>query len=217
MPDAAPRDIQDLRREYRTRPFDESSVPADPFTLFVTWFEEARAAGLPEPNAMSLATADTNGRVTCRTVLLKAFGPEGFIFFTNYGSEKSHHIAANCQVALLFPWLPLGRQIEITGRAEKISTTESLAYFMRRPLKSRIGAWVSEQSSVISSRQLLEAKFEEMCRKFANGRVPLPEKWGGFRVVPQEIEFWQGGAHRLHDRIQYSQFFGDWQITRLAP
>jgi len=210
-------DIQNLRQEYKSRPFDETTVPAHPVVLFETWFEEARSAQLVEPNAMSLATATLGGAISCRTVLLKAYDKDGFVFFTNYESEKAQQIAANPNVACLFPWLPLSRQVEVTGIAEKIPTAESLAYFLKRPLKSQIGAWVSAQSSVISSRQILEAKFAEMCKKFADGRVPLPGAWGGYRVVPHTIEFWQGGSHRLHDRIQYTRTATAWEITRLSP
>jgi len=209
--------IDHFRREHHCRPFSEDTVPLQPMELFKVWFDEACAAAVLEPNAMSLATANQEGRVSCRTVLLKAYGPDGFIFFTNYESQKSQQIAINPQVALLFPWLILSRQVEVTGRAEKISTAESLAYFVKPPFKSRIGAWVSAQSSVISSRQVLEAKFEEMCKKFADGKVPLPGAWGGYRVVPETIEFWQGGAHRLHDRIEYTKGAAGWQIARLAP
>jgi pyridoxamine 5'-phosphate oxidase len=210
-------DIYNLRQEYKSRPFDETTVPAHPVVLFEAWFEEARSAQLAEPNAMSLATATPGGAISCRTVLLKAYDKDGFVFFTNYESEKAQQIAANPNVACLFPWLPLSRQVEITGVAEKIPTSESLAYFLKRPLKSQIGAWVSAQSSVISSRQILEAKFAEMCKKFAAGRVPLPGAWGGYRVIPRTIEFWQGGSHRLHDRIQYTHTATDWEITRLSP
>lgn len=218
MPHApATHSLHDLRCEYRSRPFDEKSVGSDPIALFKTWFAEACAAEIQEPNGMSLATADSRGRVSCRTVLLKAYGSEGFVFFTNYESQKARQINENPQVAVLFPWLALGRQVEVQGTAEKISHRESLAYFLKRPFKSRIGAWVSAQSSVISSRKLLEAKFEEMCRQFVSGDVPLPPAWGGYRVVPDVVEFWQGGANRLHDRLQFSKRADGWQIARLAP
>lgn len=212
-----PRFPADMREEYRTRPFDEESCPRDPVALFELWFADARAKKLPEPNAMSLATATADGGVSCRTVLLKAYDSDGFVFFTNYTSSKARAITANPRVALLFPWLALGRQIEITGRAEKIPASESLRYFLRRPVKSRIGAWVSEQSSVIPSRRLLEEKFHQMCQRFADGNVPLPDAWGGYRVVPDTIEFWQGGAHRLHDRIEYIREPGGWTRRRLQP
>jgi pyridoxamine 5'-phosphate oxidase len=191
-------------------PLDGPRMNANPFVVFGQWFDEARAADLPEVNAMSLATAGADGRVTCRTVLLKAWDGQGFVFFTNYESEKATQLGENPQAALLFPWLTQGRQIEITGRAEKITPAESARYFLRRPFKSRVGAWVSEQSRLITSRALLEAKFEQMLRKFRNREVPLPDSWGGFRVVPQ--------THRLHDRIFYKRAYnGTWRQVRLQP
>ncbi|GAB4240216.1 MAG: pyridoxamine 5'-phosphate oxidase [Candidatus Methylacidiphilales bacterium] len=210
--------VAELRREYSGRGLDRESLAADPINQFRTWFEQAREANLLEPNAMTLATADRSGRVTARTVLLKAFDARGFVFFTNYGSRKATQIAENPQVALLFTWLQLERQVEITGTAEKISTAESLAYFASRPFGSRLGAWVSQQSQIIPSRKVLEMKFEEMRRKFANGDVPLPDFWGGYRVVPHSIEFWQGCPSRLHDRFLYQRdSTGTWTIARLSP
>jgi len=151
-------------------------------------------------------------------VLLKAFDGRGFVFFTNYSSKKAFDLTENAQAGLLFPWLPLERQVSISGPVEKISTGESLAYFASRPFGSRLGAWVSLQSSIIPSRKFLEMKFEEMKSKFASGEVPLPDFWGGFRVVPQTIEFWQGSANRLHDRFEYTRENSDsWKIERLSP
>jgi len=190
----------------------------DPFPIFAEWFDAALAADLPEANAMSLATAGADGRVTCRTVLLKAWDEQGFVFFTNYESEKARQIAENPRAAMLFPWLAIGRQIEITGRVEKISVAESARYFLRRPFKSRVGAWVSAQSRAITSRALLEAKFDQMLRKFRDGNVPLPDSWGGLRLVPGTFEFWQGAPHRLHDRIFYKRCYdGSWRQRRLQP
>jgi pyridoxamine 5'-phosphate oxidase len=166
---------------------------------------------------MTLGTADRSGNVSCRTVLLKAYDDRGFVFFTNYGSRKALQIAENPRAALLFPWVALARQVEIAGPVEKISAAESLAYFMSRPFGSRLGAWVSDQSSVISSRQILLAKYEELKRKFVNGEVPKPEGWGGYRVVPESLEFWQGGQDRLHDRLLYKKSGAGWAISRLAP
>jgi pyridoxamine 5'-phosphate oxidase len=166
---------------------------------------------------MTLATVDERGQPFQRTVLLKSFDHEGFIFFTNYGSRKAAQIAANPQVCLLFPWLILERQVIIQGRAEKISTAESLKYFLSRPRESQIGAWVSNQSEVISSRKLLLQKLTEIRDKFAQGEVPLPSFWGGYRVIPETIEFWQGGSARLHDRFLYTRSGRDWKIDRLSP
>ncbi len=209
--------IHDLRCEYSHEPLSEAVLDPDPVNQFRVWFEEARASGIPEPNAMTLGTADAAGRVSCRTVLLKAYDERGFVFFTNYGSRKARQIAENPRVAVLFPWVALARQVEIAGPVEKISTAESLAYFMSRPYLSRLGAWVSDQSAVISSRQILLSKFEELRRQFADGEVPKPEGWGGFRIVPESFEFWQGAASRLHDRFHYTRTDESWEIRRLAP
>ena len=209
--------IHHLRCDYDHTPLTEARLDPDPVKQFRSWFEEARASDIPEPNAMTLGTADASGHVSCRTVLLKAYDERGFVFFTNYGSRKARQIAENPQASLLFPWIALARQIEIAGRVEKISTAESLAYFMSRPYLSRLGAWVSDQSAVISSRQILLAKFEELKRQFANGEVPKPEGWGGFRIVPGSMEFWQGGQARLHDRFLYTRAGAGWEINRLAP
>lgn len=211
-------ELANLRREYTRAGLTRADLDADPVAQFRKWFGEAVAAKLLEPNAMTLSTADASGFVTSRTVLLKAYDERGFVFFTNYSSLKAQQIAENPKVALLFAWLPLERQVSICGEAEKISTAESVAYFMSRPFGSRLGAWVSEQSKVISSRSLLEAKFEQMLRKFADGKVPLPDFWGGYRVRPVRMEFWQGGQGRLHDRFCYGrEDRGEWAIERLAP
>jgi len=194
-------------------------MAADPFRQFDIWFREALATPeIAEANAMTLATAGANGRVTARTVLLKAWDEKGFVFFTNYGSIKARQIAENDQVALLFAWLPLQRQISISGRAEKISLAESLAYFASRPFSSKLGAWVSQQSSIITSRKLLEMKFEELRQKFSHGEVPLPDFWGGYRVRPETVEYWQGRTSRLHDRFLYTRTDREaWSLDRLAP
>lgn len=219
-PDPAPAapDPSALRREYSARGLRRADLDPDPIAQFRKWFAEAVAEKLLEPNAMVLSTVSAEGRPSSRAVLLKAFDERGFVFFTNYTSRKASDIAANPRVALLFLWLPLERQVAITGRASKISAAESLAYFLSRPLGSRIGAWVSHQSQIIPSRRLLEMKFEEMKRKFAGGQVPLPDFWGGYRVEPGAIEFWQGNASRLHDRFLYTrQDDGSWSIARLSP
>jgi pyridoxamine 5'-phosphate oxidase len=210
-------EIHALRRDYDPDPLSEANLDPDPFVQFRGWFEEARGAGIPEPNAMTLGTADLAGRVSCRTVLLKAYDERGFVFFTNYESRKARQIAENPNASLLFPWVSLARQVEIAGPVEKISVAESLAYFLSRPYLSQIGAWVSDQSQVISSRQILLAKFEELKRRFADGEVPIPEGWGGYRVIPEMIEFWQGGASRLHDRFLYTRCGEEWKIERLSP
>lgn len=212
-----PSEIADLRKDYDREPLSEASLDPDPVLQFRAWFEEARASGIPEPNAMTLGTAGASGRVSCRTVLLKAYDERGFVFFTNYGSRKARQIAENPRASLLFPWVSLARQIEIAGPVERISAAESLAYFLSRPFGSRLGAWVSDQSAVIPSRQVLLAKFEELKRRFADGNVPKPEGWGGYRVEPETIEFWQGGHDRLHDRFLYSRQGVSWTISRLSP
>lgn len=210
--------IQDLRNEYTKGGLTLEQLATDPFTQFERWFQEALNVKIHEPNAMSLATVGTDGVPSIRTVLLKIFDHRGFVFFTNYGSKKATQIAENPQAALLFPWLDLERQVKIVGRVEKVSTAESLKYYLSRPRGSQLGAWVSQQSSIITSRSLLEMKMDEMKRKFSNREVPLPDFWGGFRIVPQTVEFWQGRANRLHDRFQFSlQADQSWKIERLAP
>ncbi len=209
-------DIAALRREYTRAGLRRVNLDPDPFVQFRHWFNEAREAGLVEPNAMVLSTTNDK-RPSSRTVLLKAFDELGFVFFTNYESRKARDISLNPIVSLLFPWYPFERQVCVLGVAKRISAAESLAYFASRPHGSRVGAWVSQQSSVINSRRLLEMKWEEMKRKFSQGEVPLPSFWGGFRVEPSEIEFWQGRENRLHDRFRYSRNEASWNIERLAP
>lgn len=219
-------DLGALRKEYITAGLDRHQLDPDPIHQFAQWFEQAKQSGLTEPNAMSLATANAQGEVSIRTVLLKLFDHQGFVFFTNYSSHKAQDITSNPRVALLFPWLDLERQVKIQGRASKISTAESLRYFSSRPHGSQIGAWVSNQSQVLSSRQVLEMKFQEMKRKFQEGKVPLPDFWGGYRVEPLSIEFWQGRESRLHDRFVYTRKAAadpsdqsglEWMIERLMP
>ena len=210
--------LDDMRAEYTSGELHRRDLNPDPVAQFTLWFDQACHAGIIEPNAMSLATVGADGRPTVRTVLLKQYDARGFVFFTNLESRKSQQIDGNPQVALLFPWIGLERQVVINGAAEKISPAETLAYFITRPLGSQLSAWVSPQSRVVESRKFLEMKWDEIKRKFAAGQVPLPSFWGGFRVRPEEIEFWQGRQSRLHDRFLYSQAAdGAWKIDRLAP
>lgn len=211
-------DLSELRAEYAREGLREEDLADNPFTQFEGWFAQARDAGLEEPNAMCLATADEAGRPSTRVVLLKEFSRRGLTFFTNYESRKAREIDANPSVAANFLWLPLQRQVNVTGRAERISKTESMRYFLRRPFGSRLGAWTSPQSKVITSRQVLETKLDQMRRKYADGKIPLPDHWGGYRIVPDSFEFWQGRPSRLHDRFLYRLEDGEtWRIERLAP
>jgi pyridoxamine 5'-phosphate oxidase len=213
-----PSSAEALRARAMDQGLSRATLDPDPLRQFQQWFEDAIATELPEPNSMSLATVDPEGQPWLRTVLLKLYDARGFVFYTNYESRKARQMDANPRVALLFPWVALARQVKITGRAERGPTTESLRYFATRPRGSQIGAWASPQSQVISSRSLLEGKVEEIKRKFAEGEVPLPSFWGGYRVVADSIEFWQGRENRLHDRFRYSrQSDGGWTIERLAP
>lgn len=210
--------VADLRRNYTKDSLRRDDLNANPFGQFRFWIDQALKAELLEPNAMSLATVDSDGRPWTRTVLMKGFSEEGFLFFTNYESRKAIQLATNPNVSLLFPWLALERQVIINGTAERITPTESLQYFQSRPEGSQIGAWASPQSKVITSRKLLELKWDEMKRKFAQGKIPLPSFWGGFRVIPRTFEFWQGGQNRIHDRFQYTRNeTAEWLIERLAP
>lgn len=207
-----------MRVHYDLGHLDEKDLAADPHDQFARWFEQACQAALLEPNAMTLATVDREGRPTTRTVLLKHWDRRGFVFFTNLESRKAAQMAANPNVSLLFTWLPLQRQLAINGTVEKTTTAETLAYFIKRPYGSQLAAWASPQSRVITARAMLEMKWEEMKRKFREGEVPLPSFWGGYRVVPREFEFWQGGESRLHDRFLYTRTAsGTWHPERLAP
>jgi pyridoxamine 5'-phosphate oxidase len=211
-------DLSDIRRDYSERGLDRGDLHDSPFVQFERWYQDACAAQLLEPNAMSLATATPDGRTSLRTVLLKFFDDRGFVFFTNLESRKAHELAANPRASILFPWIALERQVIAHGPVERVSGGETLAYFLKRPFGSQTAAWASSQSQVISSRRLLEMKWEEIKRKYAQGEVPLPSFWGGFRVVPEEVEFWQGRSSRLHDRFRYlRQSQGGWQIDRLQP
>ena len=210
--------IADVRREYALARLDEKDVSHDPIVEFARWFAEAQEAELPEPNAMTLATATAAGAPSARVVLLKAFDQRGFVFFTDYRSRKGGELEANPRAALVFYWGELERQVRITGGVALASREESEQYFRIRPLGSRLGAWASHQSRVIPGRAALEQDFKEMEARFGDGEVPLPPHWGGYRVVPDSIEFWQGRASRLHDRIRYTREVGKrWRVERLSP
>jgi pyridoxamine 5'-phosphate oxidase len=210
--------IELQRTEYDKSSLDEKDLKSSPFDQFALWFEQAVQSKVIEPNAMSLATAGADNRPLVRTVLLKSYDKHGFVFFTNLESRKARQIKENPNASLLFPWLALQRQVIVNGSVERVTLAESIAYFATRPRGSQIGAWISQQSSVVTSRGLLEMKWAEMQKKFSDGEVPLPSWWGGFRVVPRDIEFWQGRASRLHDRFLYTQKDdGKWSIERLAP
>ena len=211
-------DLADMRTDYRRGRLRREDLKENPIEQFQLWLEEACRAGVTEPTAMSLATAGSDGRPLLRTVLLKGLDNRGFVFFTNLESRKARQIQENPSVSLLFPWLLLERQVIVTGCAAKISVAESLKYFVTRPRGSQLAAWASRQSSAISSRQILEMKWEHLKQKFSSGQIPLPSFWGGYRVTPQTIEFWQGSHDRLHDRFEYTRQSDDsWRIERLAP
>jgi len=211
-----PMSIADLRNEYARAALDETHADADPIRQFAHWWDEAMKSQLPEPNAMTVATADANGRPAARTVLLKGFDAEGFVFFTNYDSRKGNELAANARACLLFFWPELERQVRIDGDVTRVDAAESDEYFRSRPLASRIGAWASPQSRPISSRAWLMARAAEMGVR--HGLNPTrPPYWGGFRVRPAAIEFWQGRPSRLHDRLLYERSDDGWQRRRLAP
>jgi len=210
--------IEDERREYTYTGLSRGDLDADPFVQFNGWLQAALRLELRDATAMSVATVATDGQPSIRTVLLKFFDSSGFVFYTNLESRKAREIAQNKQVALLFYWREFDRQVIVSGNASKVSASDSLRYFVTRPRESQLGAWVSAQSSVVSSRALLEQKFDEMKRKFSGGEIPLPSFWGGYRVEPSTIEFWQGRANRLHDRFMYQrQPDKSWLIERLAP
>lgn len=211
-------ELSDLRVSYIRGGLLESDASRDPFEQFALWFDQARLAGSVEPNAMALATADENGTPNCRTVLLKRFDARGFVFYTNTESRKSRELEANPQAALLFYWPELERQVRITGTVLPVGREEAAAYFASRPHGHQLGAWASKQSSVVSGRDELEQQMDQAAQRFVGKLVTLPEWWGGYRVSPRAIEFWQGRPNRLHDRLHYSlQPDGTWLVRRLAP
>ncbi|MTI13032.1 pyridoxamine 5'-phosphate oxidase [Sansalvadorimonas verongulae] len=211
-------DLSALREEYTRDGLSREDLNPNPTHQFTKWFEQAQEMQIAEPNAMSVATVSPEGQPSLRTVLLKYYDDDGFVFFTNYTSNKAKHIAHNPKVALMFLWLGLERQVIIRGEAEKIGKAETMKYFLSRPHGSQLGAWCSHQSSVITGRKILELKLDEMKRKFKQGEVPVPSFWGGYRVKPEQIEFWQGRPSRLHDRFCYSRNENQaWDIERLAP
>jgi pyridoxamine 5'-phosphate oxidase len=207
----------DLREQYMRTGLAEGDLDPDPVMQFGRWFDAAAAAGLFEPNAMTLATATPDGRPSARMVLLKGVDGGGFVFYTNYRSRKGRELAANPLAALVVHWAELRRQVRVEGRVERTSREESEAYFRTRPLGSRLGAWASEQSRVIAGRDALDRRVTELAARFDDGDVPLPPAWGGFRLVPDAIEFWQGRPDRLHDRLRYRREAGVWTVERLAP
>lgn len=211
-------DVSQFRREYLKGGLNRADLDGDPVAQFTQWFDQARKTNIADPTAMILATVDADGQPSQRTVLLKYYDEKGFVFFTNYESRKAKEIKENQKVSLLFVWLELERQVMINGIASRISAVDSAKYFMSRPKESQMAAWVSSQSHALSSRQMLMQKFEEMKRKVGEGKVPLPSFWGGYRVEPTEVEFWQGRKNRLHDRFCYHKSEdGSWPLERLAP
>ena len=210
--------LDDLRREYTQRGLREEDLAADPFAQFGVWFGEVAQADVREPNAMTLATATPDGRPSARMALLKEVDTRGFVFYTNYESRKGSELNANPRAALVFFWVQLERQVRVEGRVERVSAEESDAYFSSRPEGSQLGAWASLQSVILPGRGPLEARYEELHAQYEGQEIPRPPFWGGYRVVPETVEFWQGRVNRLHDRLRYRrQADGSWVIERLSP
>ncbi|MEV6121857.1 pyridoxamine 5'-phosphate oxidase [Streptomyces sp. NPDC052077] len=219
--DAIPLALASMRKQYRAEGLSEPELAATPFEQFARWFKQAATdGGLFEPNAMVVSTADAEGRPSSRTVLLKHFDERGFVFYTNYGSRKGRELDANPYVSLLFPWHPMARQVIVRGTARRTGRDETAAYFRTRPHGSQLGAWASAQSSVVASRDELDAAYAGLAARYPEGeQVPVPPHWGGFRVVPRTVEFWQGRENRLHDRLCYTaaEDGGGWRVERLSP
>jgi pyridoxamine 5'-phosphate oxidase len=210
--------LADLRKEYSLTGLVERDLARDPFRQFEKWFQEAEAAKLAEPNAMILATADGAGRPSARTVLLKGVDGRGFVFYTNYEGRKGRELAVNARAALVFPWHALERQVIVEGPVTKVAREESEAYFHTRPRASQLAAWASQQSAILSGRSVLEEAMKAVERKYEGAAVPLPPNWGGYRVAPERVEFWQGRRSRLHDRLVFGRSGGgDWTVERLSP
>ncbi|MFI1965762.1 pyridoxamine 5'-phosphate oxidase [Streptomyces pathocidini] len=208
-----------MREQYRAEGLAEEELAEGPMAQFTRWFEEAAASGIFEPNAMVVSTADpATGQPSSRTVLLKQYDERGFVFYTNYGSRKGRELAANPRISLLFPWHPIARQVIVNGVAEHTGRDETAAYFRTRPHGSQLGAWASEQSSKVASRAELDRLYGDLAARYPEGeQVPVPPEWGGFRVRPSTIEFWQGRENRLHDRLRYALTDTNWQVERLCP
>ena len=209
-------ELKDYRRQYTRGGLREASMPDDPLVLFEQWQRDASVAGLADPTGVVVATVQPDGSIRQRFVLLKGVSEDGFVFFTNYNSDKAAALAQNDRSSMLFPWNELDRQVSVSGKVEKIAESESDAYFAARPRASQIAAWTSQQSQPIASRAALEAQYQATLERFDGGDVPRPRHWGGFRLVPERIEFWQGGEDRLHDRFVY-QYTNGWNRSRLQP
>ena len=207
----------EMRKDYSLAGLAQKDLARDPFRQFEKWFQEVEAAKVAEPNAMVLATATRDGRPSTRTVLLKALDGRGFVFFTNYDSRKGRDLAENARVSLLFPWIAYERQVIVEGAVTRLPREESDAYFHSRPRPSQLAAWASPQSTIIGSRAALEEAMKTLERKYAGLEVPLPPHWGGYRVTPESVEFWQGRRNRLHDRLRYRREKDGWIVERLAP
>ncbi|GAB3037866.1 pyridoxamine 5'-phosphate oxidase [Bowmanella dokdonensis] len=210
--------LADIRREYSRGGLDRDDLNPDPILQFESWLKDIIAVGIPDPTAMTVATVDPQGQPSQRIVLLKDVSEAGFVFYTNLGSRKAQELKTNGKISLHFPWHLIERQVKVCGTVEPLSKLQVSKYFLTRPRESQLAAWASQQSRPISTRQMLMSQFHQAREKFAKGEIPLPDFWGGYRVIPHEIEFWQGGEHRLHDRFVYRRQSGqDWQIERLMP